>query len=157
MKSLAERFWTKVDKTNEDGCWVWTGSKDRYGYGRIGMKKNGKWTGYNRATRVIWELTYGPIPNGLLLCHHCDNPPCVRIDHLYLGTKSTNARDAIASGLWNARTGNRHPKAKLSVAKAVEIRNLSQAGSSQRELAKKFGVSRRTIRACLSRITWKEV
>ena len=159
-KSLAERFWAKVDKTG--GCWIWTACKDRYGYGFIAMKIDGKWTGRVRASRVGWELTYGPIPKGLLVCHHCDNPSCVRPDHLFLGTKSDNALDAVSKGLWGHI--GLHPNAKLTLSEAREIRNLyssrvgtyQKATTSQRKLAAKFGVSRRTIRAVLTKITWKE-
>ena len=160
-KSLANRFWAKVDKTDE--CWIWKAYKDPDSYGFIAMKIDGKWTGRNRATRVAWELTYGPIPKGLLVCHHCDNPPCVRPDHLFLGTKSDNMRDAINKGYQHA-SGEQLPFAKLTLLKAREIRNLyssrvgtyREATTSQRKLAAKFGVSRRTIRAVLTKITWKE-
>jgi len=163
-KSLADRFWAKVDKTNIDGCWVWTACKDKKGYGFLCIKKDGKWTGRGRATRVIWELTYGPIPDGLLICHRCNNPPCVRPDHLYLGTHSDNVQDAVRNRTHSSPRGEQHPKAKLTRVGAREIRNLyssrvgicQNATVSQRKLAAQFGVSRWTIRACLSGITWKE-
>ena len=93
--SLEERFWAKVKKT--DGCWVWTGSAQHNGYGylHIGDKTNRK---PMRAHRVSWELHNGPIPTGLWVLHRCDNPPCVRPEHLWLGDRTDNMRDCAAKG-----------------------------------------------------------
>jgi hypothetical protein len=76
-----------------DGCWEWQGAHDGDGYGLI--KIDGK---LRRATRVAWETAYGPIPAGLSVLHSCDNPPCVRPDHLMLGTQRANIRDMLAKG-----------------------------------------------------------
>ena len=94
-RPLAERFWPKVQKG--DGCWIWTAGGDRTtGYGRIRIGTRG--TLQALAHRVAWELTYGPVPEGLIVCHHCDNPRCVRPDHLFVGTYVDNMRDAEAKG-----------------------------------------------------------
>ena len=83
------RFWAKVCKTN--GCWTWTASKNPHGYGQIRL--SGKLT---LAHRVSWTIHNGVIPEGLFVLHICDNPPCVRPDHLFLGTQKDNIRDAVA-------------------------------------------------------------
>ncbi len=88
-----ERFWKHVHKT--DSCWLWTASVNDKGYGQlfVGVGKSPL-----RAHRVSWELHRGLIPIGLLVLHHCDNPPCVRPDHLFLGTYKDSTQDMISKG-----------------------------------------------------------
>ena len=86
-------FWLQVN-FDPDACWTWTGYCNAAGYGHV------RWGEDRRvfAHRVAWEAVHGPIPDGLVVCHHCDNPPCVRPDHLFLGTVRDNAQDMIAKG-----------------------------------------------------------
>lgn len=92
---LAKRFWPKVEKTEH--CWTWSGAKNRRGYGWL---HNGSRTTRKpmRAHRASWEIHFGKIPDGLWVLHRCDNPPCVRPDHLFLGTRTDNMRDCAAKG-----------------------------------------------------------
>jgi hypothetical protein len=88
--SVTDRFWKKVQKT--DSCWVWIGGLS-HSYGWMGINSR-----HVLAHRISWELHNGPIPDGLYVCHHCDNPPCVRPDHLFLGTHDDNMNDKISKG-----------------------------------------------------------
>jgi hypothetical protein len=90
-QTLASRFWAKVQKT--DGCWKWIGGTTSFGYGVVEISRNPRRR--TQAHRVSWELHYGPIPDGMDVLHSCDNPPCTRPDHLFLGTALDNQQDAI--------------------------------------------------------------
>ena len=96
-KSIEERFWSRVDKLGENECWNWLGSKLRGGYGNLNIDG-----GTFQAHRVSYILHFGEIPDGMLVCHTCDNPPCVNPKHLWLGTHLDNARDKV----------NKHRQAK---------------------------------------------
>ena len=134
MESLEKRFWAKVDKTTTpSGCWEWTGCRNIWNYGKIQIK--GKSVGSHR---VAWELTNGSIPSGIQVCHHCDNPPCCRPDHLFLGNQSANISDSVKKG---RQIGNR----KITEEKLQELLYLRTEGFSQRELGEIFHLSLSSI------------
>ena len=101
-RPLSERFWSKVNKNgtipphcpNIGECWLWTGHIIVGGYGRLSVGHGIQ----EFAHRLSYMLHYGNIPNGCFVCHRCDNPPCVRPDHLFIGTHTDNMRDMIAKG-----------------------------------------------------------
>lgn len=94
--TVEERFLEKVRKVT-NRCWLWTGGK---GKRKDGLMSGRFWMDGKlwMASRASWELHYGPIPDGLCVCHHCDNPLCVRPDHLFLGTQKDNMQDASRKG-----------------------------------------------------------
>lgn len=89
-KSLAERFWEKVEQRGPDECWPWTASRYRFGYGAL--RVDGRTL---KSHRLAYKLTKGPIPPGLSVLHSCDNAPCCNPNHLRVGTKLDNARDMV--------------------------------------------------------------
>lgn len=140
------RFWDKVDKSGS--CWLWTGSNKPRGYGQI--KVEGKTI---FAHRLSWELAYGPIPEGLYVCHRCDVPACVRPDHLFLGTQTDNMADRDAKG--RTQHGENHYKAKLCELDVWLIKNIE--GQSGRAIAKWFDVCPGTVYDILNGKTWAHV
>lgn len=149
-KTLAERFWAKVKKTN--GCWEWTAARNRAGYGVIDRGRGG---GSALAHRVSWELHRGRIIKGMSVCHVCDNARCVRPSHLFMGTQRDNILDARRKGRLStgdahrrrlqSPSGEQHWNAKLSHAKAKRIRELWAMGVSQKQIMRQFGISHSTV------------
>jgi len=133
-KTLQERFEDKFIKT--DGCWNWTAYKDKRGYGAFLLAGHPK-----LAHRVSYQLYVGEIPDGLCVCHRCDNPACVRPDHLFLGTVADNMRDRTVKGRGGDHAGERNGRAKLTIEQVIEIRARYSNGARRIDLAKEFGVT----------------
>lgn len=148
-RPIAERLWSKVDKSGGDSaCWVWTGCLHTRGYGKIGI---------DHATvlthRLAYELTYGPIPEGLEVLHECDNPPCCNPAHLFVGTQAKNMSDMVLRGRSSSK--EKHGNAKLTEAKVASIRAQYIPGKIRmRDLAVQFGVSVMTISMVVRHKVW---
>jgi hypothetical protein len=93
---LAEKFWSRVDIRGPDECWEWQGSRSKKGYGFVGSRALNKVEKY--AHRFAYRAAKGPIPDGLVMCHKCDNPPCCNPAHLWPGTVAENAQDMVRKG-----------------------------------------------------------
>jgi hypothetical protein len=146
------KFYTYFTKNEETGCWEWDGTI-RTGYGRYYYK--GKWM---TAHRVSWELHNGPIPDGLLVLHKCDNKPCVNPDHLFVGTQRDNVRDMWKKQRAKVLKGSKSPNSKLTEKTAIEIRNLyEEGGTSYAKLARKFNVSAKLVELVIKRQVWRHV
>jgi hypothetical protein len=146
---ITERFWSKVDTSAE--CWIWTAAKRRDGYGMFQSE-----TARNEvAHRVAWRLTHGPIPDGMCICHHCDNPPCVRPDHLFLGTVADNNRDKTEKGRQSA--GEKNAAARIGRAEALKIVEQRRLGATSAALSGEFGLCISQIRNIVRGNNWKMV
>jgi hypothetical protein len=150
MSDIPERFWAKVDKTGD--CWIWQGSCRQDGYGQFAVRKPRRTV---KAHRFAWELAHGPISEGLAVCHSCDNPPCVNVAHLFLGTTGDNVRDSHAKG--RAAVGDRMPTAKLTPLLVRTIRAQRLSGMTHQAIADCAGVSRQLITHVLSGHRWRHV
>jgi hypothetical protein len=146
------RLWARVTLSDApDGCSEWTGSRDVNGYGRVGYKQVPV-----LAHRLAWELANGPIPDGLYVLHRCDNPPCVRLDHLSLGTQQDNMRDTVVRG--RHVQGDRVGTAKLTEADVVAIlQRYADGGVTQKALGAEFGVRQSQIQAIVNGRAWKHL
>lgn len=151
-RTFADRFWSKVDKERTDtDCWHWKGpffSVSGYGSFQIKDRPYG-------AHRVAWTLTNGPIPDGMSICHRCDDRACVNPSHLFMGTPADNSADMVTKGRQAKRPGSQHHNAKLTEAVVREI--LADIESRPTELGRKYGVSPSTICDIRSGRTWVHV
>lgn len=157
-------FWERVDRA--DGCWEWLGQKQRQGYGQVG------WMGKRySAHRFAWLVTYGPIPERQFVCHRCDNPHCVRPDHLFLGTAQENSMDRDQKGRqvggdrhWTRRSterltrrfGESNPAARLTAEQVRQIRSRYVPRKvPMAKLAREFNVTVGAIFHIVHGRTWK--
>lgn len=148
--SFAEAFWAKIDKSGErsDACWLWTAGKDRDGYGQFRQ---------GRAHRIAWELTHGcRLPKGQVVCHWCDNPACVRPNHLWLGSHTSNIADRHNKG--RTACGHKAGPAKLNEDQVAEIRSMYRGRyqrPSLRELGERYGVTHDCIWRIVHHLNWR--
>lgn len=148
LSYLAERFWAKVDRSGD--CWIWQGRRDNLGqYGVFRLDRREV-----RAHRFSVELSGRSIPEGMVVMHTCDNPPCVNPAHLVVGTRTDNRADCVAKD--RQAKGEQNGRAKLTAEQVREIRRLRPTTSGA-ELARRFGVSRRAIRFAVDGTRWAHV
>ena len=148
-----DRFWQKVRKS--DGCWEWTAARNGYGYGIFGPNRK-----TFLAHRLSWSMAHGDIPDGLHVLHHCDNPSCVRPDHLFIGTAKDNVQDMIRKGrkvMGPFPRGEDHPNTTLTEEDVRAIRRRFESGESRSDLARAMGVCHSTICNILHGRTWAGV
>lgn len=137
---LIERFNAKWERDAATGCWLWTASTHSKGYGQIKWPKQ-RWQ--IPAHRLSFLIHKGEIPDGLQVCHTCDNPRCVNPEHLFAGTSGDNHADMVSKD--RHLKGERSPRAKLDDGTVREILQALQDGKSQRTIASMYGVGQMTI------------
>lgn len=152
MEQAKAWFFSHLDK-QPTGCWHWTGSMEkRWGYGRLRIG-----TRSHKAHRFSYLLHFGQIPNGLLVCHHCDNRRCVNPEHLFLGTHKDNLDDMARKGRKAVKRGEASHYAKLNSRQVSEIRALRSQGNTLAQIAKDFGVCFQTVSHIVNRKTWAHI
>lgn len=151
VRTTAERFWSKVDKSGAPNqilgtpCWRWRGRMTPGGYGCFTLRH-----GVPRvAHRVAWMLSVGEIPDGAYLCHHCDNPPCVNPGHLFIGDAKANYDDMVAKGRRRAVGGGTVPRLNDAAALSASARVAS--GETVTAVAASLGVSWPTVKRAIRR------
>jgi hypothetical protein len=173
-KRFIDRFWKRVQKCGPmpehlrklGRCWLWVAGTHPRGYGMFSAP------GCNYAHRFSWMIHKGGIPKGLEICHHCDNPSCVRPTHLFCGTHADNMHDLRDKGLHRpargvkhglhlhperAPMGERNSHAKLTQGEVVFIRRFAAQGNSHKRLAEIYGMGVSAISSIVRRRTWKHV
>lgn len=153
VKTLAERFWEKVDKRGPDECWLWTKATNEHGYGV--MRPEGKRSGPGVKAHRVSLMLAGVDIDGLLVRHSCDNPPCVNPAHLSVGTHADNSADMVSRGRQAA--GSRSGTHKLTEEQVAEIRARAASGEMHRVLAEEFDVSRTNVTCIVNRKSWLHV
>ncbi len=171
---IRDRLFRHVTIADGDACWEWTGFRTKKGYGSIWVSGgNGKTNRYRPAHRVSWEIHHGTIQDEALeVCHRCDNPPCVRPDHLFLGTTKENAQDRDnkrrhrgqrgKDHVWKrrpelVRRGSSLSHAKLTEEAVRQLRAAVAGGMSRKEASCRFGVSASQVGAVVLREAWAHV
>lgn len=141
-EALENRYWPKVNVAGPNECWNWNAkARHPYGYGRMTAGR-----GVNlKAHQIAWALENGPIPDGMLICHDCDNPSCCNPSHLFLGSQTDNMGDAKAKGRTSKPPvfrGLQHHNGKLSNEEIAKILTDPRPADA---VAAEFGVSSKTI------------
>lgn len=156
IEPIEDRFWRYVTRASDAECWPWTGATTKRGYGMLpagdrnaGERRN------NMAHRISWALAHGPIPEGMDVCHSCDNPPCVNPAHLFIGTRADNMRDCARKG--RSCKGERNGQAKITAADVRDIRRLRAQGEKLLPLARRYGLTEGTVCNIANGKSWKEL
>lgn len=152
-ESVKARFLWYSGKAGEDECWLWTGTKNRAGYGVLGIR----WMPNQKivsAHRLSYMIANGEIPDGAQILHGCDNITCVNPKHLRAGTHAENMRDKSIRGRCNPQKGEKHHKARLTVEDVIAIR---ASNEKQRVLAERYHIPQTSISRIKLRQSWKSV
>jgi len=143
-----KRFWEKVNVGDGDQCWNWNASVDTNGRGRIAY--NSKLVGSHR---VAYTFMCGKIPEGMFVCHTCDNPLCCNPNHLFIGTHDDNMQDMVNKNR-SHHNGEKSSKAKLTLEEVKDIRDMYNNGETQTKLAMKFDACQSVISRIIRNKTW---
>lgn len=147
---LKRRFWLKVRECLPETCWDWIGEITNVGYGRFTFKQ--KRTG---AHRMAWMITHGNIPDGLCVCHTCDNRKCVNPGHMFLGSNAENMADKVAKKRQETGANVRKKTTKITPEQALEIRARGKTGAKPTALAREYGLSQSFVSEVIAGKKWR--
>lgn len=148
MDLIEERFWKRVNIT--DDCWFWIGSTDTGGYGQLWLDKA---TPCMKAHRISWYLSGNSVPEGQVIRHKCRNRNCVNPEHLETGTYQENCLDKERDG--TTSRGEKIGTSLLTEQQVFEIR--ARSSEVRKELAKEYNVSHYAINAIIQRRNWRHL
>lgn len=149
------RFLSKIGpKDPVTGCCEWTATTVK-GYGRFRARSLG--SSPLVASRLAYTLFVKPLHKGEFVCHHCDNPSCVNVEHLFAGSQKDNMQDCRRKGRVrnSVKLGESNPASVLTKAQVKEIRSIPKHYGMCSKLGRIYGVTHRTISLILNRKTWK--
>ena len=152
VKSIHDRFWSKVSRGSDDECWEWQGAKlPNGGHGQCIAGDV-----VTVSSRIAWALTNGNLPTDKVICHSCDNPPCCNPAHLFIGTQTMNMNDRHSKG--RSPKGSQIGTSRLTEDQVREIRELYSSGKlASPSLSIKFNVAQSTISRVINRVGWDHV
>lgn len=153
---LMDRLYSHVCIDSVSGCWEWNGTR-RNGYGRliVGSRTDGTRKSES-AHRLSYKINFGVIPDGMEVCHKCDNPACINPQHLFVGTRQDNVLDREQKGRNVVHTGEEKTNSKLTRKSVKDARwEYAHKRTSYQTLANRYGVSKRTIMNAIKGVTWK--
>lgn len=153
---LNDRFWTKVDKTGPNGCWVWLANKNNKGYGMFSISAV---VGKKLAHRLSYEGAKGRIPKGRFVLHSCDNPACVNPDHLRIGNAKENVADMIERGrkVTTPMPGMLNSQSRLTDEQVIAIRLAYLAGERRETIAPRYDISVLSVSDIIGGKSWRHL
>jgi len=147
------RFVEKTVGKLKTDCWEWKGTINKvHGYGYIMINRK-----MYRAHRLAYELFVGPIPEGLCVCHHCDNKACVNPNHLFIGTNQDNVDDKVQKGRQYKPKGEEHSQSKFNNEQIKEICKQVKMGETQAKVAERFNVHPSAISRIVNHKRWDHI